>query len=46
MRLKCSFERAISHYDVIVVYKCCLQDGKVVAKDSGVVTTNGSCPCM
>ncbi len=52
MRLKRSFERAISHYDVIVVvvipelftnavYKCCLQD--VVAKDSGVDTTNRSC---
>ncbi len=30
--------------DARIVYKCCLQDGNVVAKDAGVVTTNGSCP--
>ncbi len=26
-----------------IVYKCCLQNGNVVAKDSGVETTNKSC---
>ncbi len=50
MRLKRSFERAICHYDVIVVVvipelftNVCLQNGNVVARDSGVDTTNRSC---
>ncbi len=30
--------------DARIVYKYYLQDGNVVAKDSGVVTTNRSCP--
>ncbi len=29
--------------DTRIVYKCCLHDGNLVAKDSGVVTTNRSC---
>ncbi len=30
--------------DPRIVYKCCLYNGNIVAKDSGVVTTNRSCP--
>ncbi len=30
--------------DARIVYKCCLPDGNVVAKDSGVGTTHGSYP--
>ncbi len=29
--------------DPRIVYKCCLQDGNVVAKDSGLDTANRSC---
>ncbi len=42
--LKRSFECAICNYDVIVVVVKSELFTNVVAKDSGVVTTNGTCP--
>ncbi len=42
MRLKCYFERAISHCNVIIDYKCCLHYSNIVAKESGVVTITKS----
>ncbi len=52
VRLKCSFESAITHYDVIVVVVIpelftnvvCTIAMSPCTKDSGVVTTNRSCP--